>query len=66
MTSFKFVRSTVTEKRVSDESQSLPMYSGGELAPSFTEYPGVDFQEQTLYFKVGVAAFIKAKNEHQN
>lgn len=48
MTSFK-IGKTLTEKAPNSD-QSLPNYSG-ELAISFTSYPDIDLNEQTLYFK---------------
>ena len=52
---FKIVRSTVGQKRVSEDT--LPVYPGEELAVSFTSYPDIDLEEYTMYFKVHWVAF---------
>ena len=50
MHAFKIVRSTVSQKRASEDT--LPLYPGGELTVSFTRYQDIDLAEYTLYFKV--------------
>ena len=49
MTSWEFPKIPI-EKKVGEEEQSLPNYSG-ELAESFTSYSQVDLSTSTLYFK---------------
>ena len=50
MHAFKFDRSTVAQKRVSEEM--LRANPRGELDVSFTNYPDIDLDEYTLYYKV--------------
>ena len=52
MHAFQFSRSRkeIGEKRVSEET--LPMFVEGELDVSFTNYPDVNPEEYTFYYKV--------------
>ena len=55
MHAFKFDRSTVAQKRVSEEM--LRANPRGELDVSFTNYPDIDLDEYTLYYKVYSISF---------
>ena len=47
---FNRARKEIGEKRVSEDI--LPMYTEGEIDVSFTNYPDINPQEYTFYYKV--------------